>query len=121
MNATPSNVLANGWVLAVVMFLAPFLQSTLLQMYYYVCIRVSVNAQSALMSMIYHKALSLACASPSLGALLPFLPIKQTIPFPFSQSRACLMTALRSDQTFYDLVGCWKSERTLARLAAFCV
>eukprot|EP00667_Euglena_gracilis_P000297 EG_transcript_297 len=56
---TVAGLMRNGWVLAGLMFLAPFLQSTLLQAYYYVAIRASANVQSALMSMIYNKALTI--------------------------------------------------------------
>ena len=53
--ATVGDMLSNGWVLALTLFLAPFLQSLLLQMYYFLTVRVGSNVQSALLSMVYHK------------------------------------------------------------------
>eukprot|EP00667_Euglena_gracilis_P001348 EG_transcript_1350 len=53
------DVLANGWVLALLIFLAPLLQSLLLQTFSFLTFRVSSNAQSALLAMVYRRALAL--------------------------------------------------------------
>lgn len=42
-------------VLAAVMFVAPCCQSLLLQAFYFLALRASINVQSALMALVYHR------------------------------------------------------------------
>eukprot|EP00667_Euglena_gracilis_P000239 EG_transcript_239 len=52
-------LISNGWVLAFIMFLANVMQALLQQVYNFTSVRLSLNVQSALMCMIYNKALEL--------------------------------------------------------------
>uniref|UniRef100_A0A672SWR7 ATP-binding cassette sub-family C member 9-like n=1 Tax=Sinocyclocheilus grahami TaxID=75366 RepID=A0A672SWR7_SINGR len=66
---TPTTLLQNTSVLAVLLFLALVLQRTFLQASYYVTIETGINLRGALLAMIYNKILRLSTSNMSMGEM----------------------------------------------------
>uniref|UniRef100_A0A7S4LEW0 ATP-dependent transporter ycf16 n=1 Tax=Eutreptiella gymnastica TaxID=73025 RepID=A0A7S4LEW0_9EUGL len=119
--ATVGDMLSNGWVLALTLFLAPFLQSLLLQMYYFLTVRVGSNVQSALLSMVYHKALSLNMETlpgdVTVGSIVSYMSVDASnIAMLFQNVHFCFTIPVQISLTLYLLywnIG-WAGPASLA-------
>eukprot|EP00667_Euglena_gracilis_P002476 EG_transcript_2477 len=122
---TWEQVFANGWVLAAVMFVAPCCQSLLLQAFYFLALRASINVQSALMALVYHKALELnpevSSADVTVGSVVGHMSADVAAISSLFQSVTFLLTApIQLAVTVYLMyrnVG-WASPASLLVIAA---